>query len=111
MEILLESMNGDRLENQRFVLASMIIADKILNRRGVIAILRGLWSEEVVSSIREMGKNRYCILFRMEVMMQRALDEGLWSVMRGSLILQRWSEGLTVEELNFSKVIFLGLDS
>ena len=60
----------------------------------------------MVSNIKEMGRNRYCIYFRSKVMMQRALDEGLWSVMGESLILQRWSEGLTIEELDFTEVVF-----
>ena len=38
--------------------------------------------------------------------MQRALDDEQWSVMGGCLILQRWWERLTIEELNFTEVVF-----
>ena len=89
MEISLESRGEEGIENRRFMLVGMIIAEKILNMRGVIAILRGIWLEEVVSNIREMGRNRYCLSFKMKVMMQRALDDRPWSVMVGCLILQR----------------------
>ncbi|XWS30913.1 hypothetical protein CRYUN_Cryun23aG0032100 [Craigia yunnanensis] len=84
----------------------MVVADKILNRKGVIAILRGIWLEEVVTCLRELRVNRYCLSFNSEVLMQRALDDRPWSVMKGCLILQRWGEGLTIEELDFTKVVF-----
>ncbi|XWS24809.1 hypothetical protein CRYUN_Cryun27aG0016700 [Craigia yunnanensis] len=61
MEISLESVGTERLENAKYMVVGRIIADKILNRIGVLSILKGLWSEEMVFSIREMGLNRYSI--------------------------------------------------
>ncbi|XWS24810.1 hypothetical protein CRYUN_Cryun27aG0016800 [Craigia yunnanensis] len=98
MEISLESVGTEGLENAKYIVVGRIIADKILNRRGVLSILKGLWLEEMVFSIREMGLNRYSIAFRLEVLIQRVMEEGPWSVMGYTLILERWSEGMSIEE-------------
>ena len=57
-------------------------------------------------NISEIRMNRYSISFRIETVMERAMKDGLWSVMGCSLVLQRWSEGLMVEEVDLSEVYF-----
>ena len=42
MEISLECGGDEMLEGTRFMVIGKIVADKILNQRGVLAILRGL---------------------------------------------------------------------
>ena len=81
MEITLESVGKKGLEGARYMLIGKIIADKILNQRGVMAILRGLWTEETVYSIRELGMNKYNVSFKLERLMTRAMEEGPWSIM------------------------------
>ncbi|XWS60929.1 hypothetical protein CRYUN_Cryun07bG0080900 [Craigia yunnanensis] len=96
MEILLESVGTEGLKNVKYMVVGKIITEKILNMRGVLSILRGLWSEEMVFNIRVMGMNRYSIAFRSKVLVQRAMEEGPWSVIGYTLILERWSEGLSI---------------
>ena len=88
------------------MLIGLIITGEIMNKRGVIAVLRGLWFKEVVYNIKEMGLNRYSISFRWEALMQRAMDDGPWSVMCCCLIIQRQSKEITIEELDLIKVVF-----
>ena len=76
MEISLECAGENVMEETRFLVIGKIVADKILNRRGVMAILRGLWTDEVVYGIREMGMNRYSISFRIKKVMERAMEDG-----------------------------------
>ncbi|XWS35038.1 hypothetical protein CRYUN_Cryun21dG0091700 [Craigia yunnanensis] len=58
MEITLKSVGREGLEGVRYMQIGKIIADKLLNHRGVMVILRGLWIEEAVYGIRELGMNR-----------------------------------------------------
>ena len=82
MEVLLECGGEDVMEGARFMVIGKVIADKILNRRRVLTILRGLWTDEVVYGIREIGMNIYSISFRTKRVMERAMEESPWSVMR-----------------------------
>ncbi|XVF02057.1 hypothetical protein REPUB_Repub04eG0143300 [Reevesia pubescens] len=54
LEITLDSVSECDYVLSRFALVGHIIADKVLNRRGVFSILRGIWSEDMVPCIREV---------------------------------------------------------
>ena len=76
MEISLECGGEEVLEGVRFMVIGKIVADKILNQIGVLTILKGLWMDEVMYSIREIRMNRYSILFRTYKVMERAVENG-----------------------------------
>ncbi|XVE90378.1 hypothetical protein DITRI_Ditri20bG0072900 [Diplodiscus trichospermus] len=59
-----------------------IISEKKLNRRGVLNILRGLWSIEVVPLTREIDKNLYSFSFANEKVKEKAIEEAPWSINR-----------------------------
>ncbi|OMO70992.1 reverse transcriptase [Corchorus capsularis] len=75
MEIDLEcgSENGSGLS--KFVVIGRIIADRVLNRKGVKAILRNIWPETVAPCIREIGDNKYSISFKKQDAMERAIAD------------------------------------
>ena len=64
-----------------------VIVDKVVNKRGIVAILMGIWAVEVVPVIYEVGENRFGIAFKTKEMKERALEEGLWSVMGYSFVI------------------------
>ena len=63
MEISLECAGENVMEETRFLVIGKIVADKILNRRGVMAILRGLWTDEVVYGVDAQFCPGYCVYF------------------------------------------------
>ena len=65
----------------RFLVSGKIVANKLLNRKGVLAILRGIWSIEMALCISDDGRNMYRISFINEDVMNKAIMEGPWSIM------------------------------
>ncbi|OMP01297.1 hypothetical protein COLO4_12010 [Corchorus olitorius] len=57
-------------------LIGKIIADRLVSKRGVIGVLRSMWSEEAVTDIRELAANTYSLCFNSDVQRRRALEEG-----------------------------------
>ncbi|XVF54209.1 hypothetical protein PTKIN_Ptkin05aG0162100 [Pterospermum kingtungense] len=72
MEIVLEEGDVSSIGLTRFVAVDFIFADRVLNRRGVLGILRSIWSEAVVPYIREVG-----------VKMREPLIPGFWVPRKG----------------------------
>ena len=72
----------------------------------MMSILKGLWSMEVVSLIREIGDNMYSFSFKMKCLMKKALEEGPWSIMGHCMVLKKWKEDTIVKELEFNEVRF-----
>ncbi|OMO59330.1 hypothetical protein COLO4_34247 [Corchorus olitorius] len=104
LEIVLESGDEECPQWTRFMAVGKIHANKILNRKGVMAILRSIWSEEVAPGIREVGENTYGISFCSEKARDRIIDEGPWSIMGFSMNLQKWDSDITVSEIDFSEL-------
>ena len=67
-----------------------IVSKKVLNRTGVMAILRGMWPIEMAPCISEVDVNVYGISFRSESFLKRATAEGPWSVMGCCFIIKKW---------------------
>ncbi|XWS65106.1 hypothetical protein CRYUN_Cryun05aG0062500 [Craigia yunnanensis] len=57
-----------------------IVADRMVNRKGVLNILKGIWPVEVAPVISEVRSNKYGISFKINEVMEKALDEGPWLV-------------------------------
>ncbi|OMP07076.1 hypothetical protein COLO4_07649 [Corchorus olitorius] len=105
LEIELE-YGDDSMEWANFMAIGKIQANKTLNRRGVLGILRTIWSEEVVSNISVVGDNIYGLSFITEKMRDRAVDDGPWSIMGFCMNSKKWDKRDTVEEVDFSEVAF-----
>ena len=61
---------------------------------------------EVALIICEVGVNQYGISFKTEDMMEKALDEGLWSIIGFSLTLKRWLKRVSMEDVEFKEIAF-----
>ncbi|OMO83330.1 hypothetical protein COLO4_22586 [Corchorus olitorius] len=83
-----------------------IFASRVLSRRGVVSVLRGIWSTEVAPCVREVGDNMYGVSFRSEKEMNRANEEGPWSVMGNSMSFKKWTPGVVPSELQFKTINF-----
>ncbi|XVF56113.1 hypothetical protein PTKIN_Ptkin06aG0091100 [Pterospermum kingtungense] len=59
MEIVLEEGDVSSIGLTRFVVVGFILPDRVFNRRGVLGILRSIWSEVVVLFIREVGLSSF----------------------------------------------------
>lgn len=106
MEILLEEGDDSSVGLTKFNAIGFILADRVLNRRGVVNILRGIWPETVVPFIREVNRNTIVISFVSESILNRALKGGPWSVMGYCMHLKIWTMGCSVEEVDFSNISF-----
>ncbi|OMO94917.1 reverse transcriptase [Corchorus capsularis] len=90
LEIELETGIDEGLEWSKYMAIGKIHANKILNRRRVMAILRSIWPEEVAPSIKEVGDNTYGISFNSERTRDRVIGSGSWSIMGSCMNLKRW---------------------
>ncbi|TYI35353.1 hypothetical protein ES332_A03G070700v1 [Gossypium tomentosum] len=104
LEISLEGGDGGCSNLTKFMVVGKIHAKKILNQKGVLSILKGIWSGDDILCIREVEGNIYAISFARERSYQRALAEGSWSVMGCSIQFQKWDEGDSILEMDFSSI-------
>ncbi|OMO68784.1 hypothetical protein CCACVL1_19842 [Corchorus capsularis] len=106
LEIELETGEAESLVWSKHMAIGKIHAIKILNRKGVVAILRSIWTDDVASGIKEVGDNIYGISFSSESTRDRAIGEGPWSVMGYHLNLKKWEGDQTVNEIDFHELDF-----
>ncbi|OMO51032.1 hypothetical protein CCACVL1_30061 [Corchorus capsularis] len=104
LEIELETGEEESLQWSKHMAIGKIYATKILNRKGVMAILRSIWVEEVAPSIREVGENTYGISFKSERARDRAIGDGPWSIMGSCMNLKKWVSDRSVAEIDFSEL-------
>ncbi|OMO99608.1 hypothetical protein CCACVL1_03711 [Corchorus capsularis] len=96
MEIHLEDGDENSVALTRFMVVGKLLANRILNRRGVISVLRGIWPMDVAPCIREISDNMYGISFRSERERTRALEEGPWFVNGSCMLMRKWQQGLNL---------------
>ncbi|KAH1115075.1 hypothetical protein J1N35_008453 [Gossypium stocksii] len=104
LEISLEGGDGGCSNLTRFMVARKIHSEKILNWKGVLSILKDIWSGDDILCVREVEGNIYAISFARERSYRRALAEGLWSVMGCPIQFQRWDGGDSISEMDFSSI-------
>ena len=104
--IQLEEGDEKNLVLSRFLVVGKVVANGVLNRIEVLAILQGIWSLKVAPCIWEVGDNIYRISFKFEEILRRAMDEGPWSIMGNSMVLKRWVKGRAFKEVDFSVIEF-----
>lgn len=90
LEINLESGREEVIRATQFTLIGKILTGRNLNKKGVMGVLKNVWSVQEVVEIREMSGNLYAISFADKLSMETALEEGPWSVMGCCLNLKRW---------------------
>ncbi|XVE60910.1 hypothetical protein DITRI_Ditri05aG0164600 [Diplodiscus trichospermus] len=81
LEIELDEGGEEITRLTKYTGVGMIWANRMLNRRGVLRILRSIWSERIASYIRELGRNKYAITFENEEDLEKEIEEGPWLVM------------------------------
>ena len=105
LKIHLEDGDDKSLVLSRFLVLDKIVANRILNRRGALAILRGIWSLEVAPCIWEVG-DMYGISYKSEDIMNKVIEEGSWAIMGNHLILKKWKKGTVAKKVDFSMIEF-----
>ncbi|OMO59995.1 hypothetical protein CCACVL1_24480 [Corchorus capsularis] len=83
----------------------------MLSRKGVMGVLRSMWSEVIVPEIRELVVNTYSLRFASDVQKKKALEEGPWSIMGTCLVLKEWKQGIGLDENDFSEVEVWGKEN
>ncbi|XWS57277.1 hypothetical protein CRYUN_Cryun09bG0160100 [Craigia yunnanensis] len=73
----------------QFTLVGKILAEKIMNKIGVMGVLQSTWSTKKVKVIKELGVNLYAISFWNKQSMEDAQEKGPWSVMGYCLNLKK----------------------
>ncbi|OMO75791.1 hypothetical protein CCACVL1_16038 [Corchorus capsularis] len=74
----------------KFALLGKIVVDRNLNRRGVINVLRSIWSPKDLLDVRDLGGNLYGLSFATAKSLVFAMENGPWSVLGHCLILKKW---------------------
>ncbi|OMO87082.1 hypothetical protein COLO4_20806 [Corchorus olitorius] len=106
LEIQLEEGDEASIALTRNIILGKILVNQVLNRRGVIRVLRGIWPSEVAPCIREVGDNLYGFSFKTEKERVRALEEGPWFVKESCMMMKKWQQGLNVSEMDFQTASF-----
>ncbi|OMO55831.1 hypothetical protein COLO4_35857 [Corchorus olitorius] len=88
----------------RYALIRKIVADRALNWRGVLNVLRSIWGTKDLEDVRELGKNLYGLSFRIKKGTDFALNNGPWSIIGHHLILKRWDITKAVKEFEFNEI-------
>ncbi|XVE66002.1 hypothetical protein DITRI_Ditri08aG0046500 [Diplodiscus trichospermus] len=104
--IQLENRDEKSLVLSRFMAIRKVISKKILNRIGVLKILKGIWSIEMAPCIREVGRNLYTISFRSEECLRRAIEKGPSLIMGCSFAMRIWPRGISVMEVMIDEIEF-----
>ncbi|XVE52184.1 hypothetical protein DITRI_Ditri02bG0102600 [Diplodiscus trichospermus] len=106
IEIDLEEGDERNLKLSKNVGVRFILADRVLNRRGVLGILKGIWLEKIAPCVKEVNRNKYVISFATKEFFKKAIKEGPWSVMGFYVNLKKWQLGEVIEEIDFREVEF-----
>ncbi|OMO50335.1 hypothetical protein COLO4_38125 [Corchorus olitorius] len=106
IEIVLEEAKEEVVVVMRYALIGKIVADRALNRRGVLNVLRSIWGSKDLEDVRELGKNLYGLSFRTKKGMDFALSNGSWSIIDHHLILKMWDATKAVKEFEFNEIQF-----
>ncbi|KAG8502351.1 hypothetical protein CXB51_000303 [Gossypium anomalum] len=104
LEISLEGRDGGCSNLTRFMVVGKIHAKKILNRKGIFNILKGIWSGDDILCIREVEGNIYAISLARERSYRKALAEGPWSVIGCSIQFLRWDKVDSISKMDFSSI-------
>ncbi|XVE72136.1 hypothetical protein DITRI_Ditri11bG0014400 [Diplodiscus trichospermus] len=104
LEIKLEEGNERSLVFSRFLTIEKFISNWVLNRKGVLTILREIWSLELAPCNYEVRVDKFEISFKSEEIMRRATEEGPCSIMGSCCILKKWNSSGELEEVDFSEV-------
>ncbi|OMO71257.1 reverse transcriptase [Corchorus capsularis] len=106
LEIQLEDGDEVSFALTKYMVPGKILVNRILNRRGVVSVLRGIWPLEIAPCIREVGDNLYGISFKTKKERDRALEEGPWFIKGSCMMMKKWQPGCNVAEMDFQTVSF-----
>ncbi|XWS10745.1 hypothetical protein CRYUN_Cryun38cG0024200 [Craigia yunnanensis] len=76
MEHLVISLEGGDEKSialSRSSVIGKVIANMVVNKRGVMTILRGIWPVETAPVICDVGKNKFGISFKIKEIRERAI--------------------------------------
>ncbi|OMO75565.1 Endonuclease/exonuclease/phosphatase [Corchorus olitorius] len=104
LEICLESKGAEVKEATRFMVVGKVLAEKPVNRRGVLSVLANMWYGKDAPTIREFGSNIFGFAFKSEKAMNQALDNSPWTVMGNCLSLKKWDVDKVISEIHFENV-------
>ncbi|OMP10436.1 hypothetical protein COLO4_04510, partial [Corchorus olitorius] len=102
----LEAAKDEIQEATQFGLIGKIIADRILNKRGVMNVLQTIWPKKVLQKVFDLRPNLCGFSFADRRCMEIALNNGPWTVMGFSLCLKQWDATRAVSEIRFESINF-----
>nr|POE83537.1 hypothetical protein CFP56_48269 [Quercus suber] len=83
-------------------LVGKILADKVINKNAVKAILLKAWSTAKGVQIVDLSDNIYLFKFAAEGDRKRVIELGPWNIEGFPLILKPWDQKLQVRDIDFS---------
>lgn len=106
---ILENLVPATKSNKEYALRAVVgkvISDRVLNKKAVINIMFKTWESYKGMYITEMTENKFLFTFPSIKAAEEVLKKTPWFVMNQLLNLQRWGEGITFENIDFSKAPF-----
>lgn len=104
--VILEPEHGDNSEHNKYTLVGRVLAEKILNRGAVKAIISKAWGNPEGLKISDQGPNLYLFVFTKEEEMQEIMQKQPWFILNHMLSLQILTHDILITEVEFSKVPF-----
>ncbi|OMO97767.1 hypothetical protein CCACVL1_04463 [Corchorus capsularis] len=102
----LEAAKDEIKEATQFGLIGKVIADRILNKKGVMNVLQSIWPKKVLLKVFDLGPNLYGFSFADRRCMEIALNNGQWTIIGYSLCLKKWDTSKAVNDIRFETINF-----
>ncbi|KAH7850906.1 hypothetical protein Vadar_004457 [Vaccinium darrowii] len=101
VEILAEDFKASKHECLHSVMGK-IITQKGINLAGLKAAMESVWGYPKGFKVMEIGGGIYQVVFGNKMDLLRVLAGNPWLYNNQLIVLQRWSEGVLPDEINFS---------
>ena len=92
------------IESCALSLIGKFLTCKPFNKRAALNTLRRAWGLDEGVQMVEVGSNLFQFKFKTEFEMERILKSSPWSFDNQVLIVQRWKQGMTAENVKFESV-------
>ena len=90
VEIELEAKREEIVRATQYTLVRKILVNKMLNKKGVMRVIRNIWTGKEGVAVRELEGNLYAISFGDKQSMEMTLEGEPWMIIGSCLNLKKW---------------------
>ncbi|KAK9990952.1 hypothetical protein SO802_025937 [Lithocarpus litseifolius] len=85
-------------------LVGKLLSDRVINKNVIKAIILKAWRTSKSVQIVDLKENIFFFKFACEGDKKRILELGPWNIEGFPLILKRWHQNLSIEDMDFSSI-------